>query len=164
MNKFLQQADDLLNEQQAKIDYLNTKAETLTAQVNGLMTAGRFEQLYAAARALDKASIAYVFGGEAGTGMDCSGFTQTSFAAVGIDIPRTSLSQSLGGRATTWPGARPGALLFFKLTSRAPAVDHVGIFLGNDEMMHTNNANEGIHISKVSGSFLSHMVAVREYL
>jgi cell wall-associated NlpC family hydrolase len=66
-------------------------------------------------------------------GYDCSGLTRTAYAAVGITLPRTAQQQYDTGPllpASTPP--EPGDLLFYGTPA---AIHHVGIYLGNGQMI-----------------------------
>ena len=74
--------------------------------------------------------LAYVWGGTSLTsGADCSGFTQSVYAAFGIRIPR--LAQEQGGCGNTierLSDAKPGDIVYW---ADGP---HVGIYLGNGKV------------------------------
>ena len=70
--------------------------------------------------------VPYKFGGESRQGIDCSGLTQLSAAAIGIDIPRTSEAQWAALIPVRFP--IPGDLVFFDVPSDTQAQPaHVGI-------------------------------------
>jgi len=81
--------------------------------------------------------LPYLWGGNSTKGNDCSGFTQTTFKANGIDLPRDSRQQARFGEEIkpdeTFSNILPGDLLFFGLKNR---VTHVGISLGGPEFIH----------------------------
>jgi len=81
--------------------------------------------------------IPYLWGGNSSKGNDCSGFTQTTFKANGIELPRDSRQQALMGEEITpddtFSNILPGDLLFFGSEDR---VTHVGISLGGAEFIH----------------------------
>lgn len=81
----------------------------------------------------------YVWGGDSLTnGCDCSGFTQQVYKHFGIDIPRTSSEQSLGGRkVNSLSEAKPGDLLFY---AEDGTVHHVALYLGNNTVVHASNS------------------------
>lgn len=78
----------------------------------------------------------YVFGQ-----LDCSSFTQRSFKAAGITIPRTAEYQAqLGKVITDRKQLQRGDLLFFTRTYRTGwFVTHVGIYLGSNLMIHASS-------------------------
>ncbi|MBY5983255.1 C40 family peptidase [Halomonas sp. DP5Y7-2] len=75
----------------------------------------------------------YRFGGNDPRGLDCSGLVQMAYSRAGISVPRSSREQYHQLPAIDQP--RPGDLLFFA-TGKGSEVSHVGIFAGNDVMIH----------------------------
>ena len=83
----------------------------------------------------------YKYGGTSLTGgADCSGFVMSVFKQFGIELPRTSREQ---GRAGTEVGglenAVPGDIIPYK--------GHIGIYIGQNQLVHASNEREGIKIS-----------------
>lgn len=70
--------------------------------------------------------VPYRTGGTSHSGMDCSGFTQTSFKSIGVNLPRVSRDQALIGQAVSKSQLEPGDLVFFA-TGTPGRVNHVGI-------------------------------------
>ena len=88
----------------------------------------------------------YVYGGTSLTkGTDCSGFTQSVFKKFGIKLPRTSRQQATVGKRVSASNLKPGDLLFYA-TNRT--INHVGIYMGNGQIIHASNSKDGIKISK----------------
>jgi cell wall-associated NlpC family hydrolase len=77
----------------------------------------------------------YVWGGNTTDGVDCSGLVQSSFKAVGLNLPRDADQQSYMGSlvATRWyrDGLRPGDTLYF-LSGRSGRISHTAIYVGDD--------------------------------
>jgi cell wall-associated NlpC family hydrolase len=74
-------------------------------------------------------------------GYDCSGLTTYAFAQAGIMLPRTAAAQAGRGQripASRGPSAlRPGDLVFFGYApGRDASIYHVGIYLGNGQMVN----------------------------
>ncbi|MFN4250267.1 C40 family peptidase, partial [Deinococcus sp.] len=80
----------------------------------------------------------YVFGGEARSGLDCSGFVRQVFTPLGVALPRVSADQARAGAAVDDRDLRPGDLLFFDTEGRG-RVSHVGIYLGDDQFISANS-------------------------
>lgn len=102
--------------------------------------------------------IPYVFGGtlERNKSFDCSSFMQQIYGENGITLPRTSRDQEKRGKAVKVPEL--GDLLFFD-TNKDGVVNHVGMCLGGDYMLHTARTGEDINITnwkdRYGNSFVS---------
>lgn len=124
----------------------------------------KVDTVIAIGNALDALGIPYVFGGEDRTGMDCSGFVQFLYGQVGVPLPRVSKNQASVGTQidkndmSKW---RKGDLVAFDYNKEG-TVDHIGIYLGNGTMLHTNTPATGINIKSVSPS--SSLVSVNRVL
>lgn len=80
----------------------------------------------------------YVWGGSSpSTSFDCSGFVCWVINHSGWSVGRTS-AQGLYNLCTpvSRSNARPGDLVFFKGTYKTNGVSHVGIYVGNNRMLH----------------------------
>ena len=84
----------------------------------------------------------YVWGGTTPSGFDCSGFTQYVYAHFGISIPRVSEEQINCGTQTSNPAV--GDLFF-------PHTGHVGIYIGNGQVIHSPKTGDVIKISNAWG-------------
>jgi len=95
--------------------------------------------------------VPYAWGGtDPSTGLDCSGLTQRVFADLGIDIPRTSSQQATSGRpVASLAEAQPGDLVFFDYTPSRAGVDHVGIYIGNGQMIAAPQEGEVVKVQSV---------------
>lgn len=82
----------------------------------------------------------YVWGGTSLTeGADCSGFVQSVFAHFGVSLPRTSYSQRSVGTGVSYEEALPGDIICYD--------GHVGIYIGNGEIVNARNPEKGIGIT-----------------
>lgn len=104
--------------------------ELATRDAPGGLSIDRALILAEAKRAL---GTPYRLGGTTERGMDCSGLVQRAYARAGIRVPRTSRGQFEA--LPRVDAARPGDLLFFA-TAGGGKPSHVGIYLGDGEMIH----------------------------
>lgn len=101
----------------------------------------------------------YVWGGTSlGRGVDCSGYTQAIYRNFGYSIPRTSRSQAASGRKISASQARPGDLFFYGKGGR---INHVGMYIGNGQIIHASNERTGI---KISNAYYRSPIRVVRYI
>jgi hypothetical protein len=95
--------------------------------------------------------VPYAWGGtDPSTGLDCSGLVQQVYSDLGISLPRTSSQQATSGRpVASLDEAQPGDLVFFDYSSARPGVDHVGIYIGNDQMIAAPQEGEKVQVQSV---------------
>lgn len=86
----------------------------------------------------------YVYGGTSLTnGADCSGFVMSVYKHFGISLPRTSGEQGRCGTNIGGIGnARPGDLVHYS--------GHIGIYIGNGQIVHASSAKTGIKVSNAN--------------
>lgn len=88
----------------------------------------------------------YRYGGNDRGGVDCSGFvTQVYLMALGIKLPRSSREQSEYCHKIDKSRLTPGDLLFFRTTKGSNRVSHVGIFVGDNRMIHSSTSRGVIY-------------------
>jgi gamma-D-glutamyl-L-lysine dipeptidyl-peptidase len=84
----------------------------------------------------------YLWGGISSKGIDCSGFARACYFSCGIIIPRDASSQALYGKEidiADFASFKPGDLLFFgHIRNGKKVITHVGIYIGNGEVMHSS--------------------------
>ncbi|MCX8033058.1 MAG: NlpC/P60 family protein [Thermoleophilia bacterium] len=86
----------------------------------------------------------YVWGGASPSGFDCSGFVMYVYKQVGISLPHSSRMQYSCGRPVSRSELRPGDLVFFY-----DPISHVGIYIGNGEMVHAAGRGKDVRITEV---------------
>lgn len=98
--------------------------------------------------ALSKLGSPYSWGAEGPGQFDCSGLTSWAYAQAGIGIPRSSRAQSTFGQSVSRSQLQPGDLVFFY-----SPVSHVGIYLGNGQMVHAPTTGDVVKVSPVQSEF-----------
>ncbi|MER8225841.1 bifunctional lytic transglycosylase/C40 family peptidase [Streptomyces sp. NPDC094143] len=88
-------------------------------------------------------------------GFDCSGLTTYAFAKVGIRLPRVAAAQAgMGRRIPARLGTsalRPGDLVFYAYApGRDSTIYHVGIYLGNGQMVNAPRPGAVVRLDPVS--------------
>ncbi len=94
----------------------------------------------------------YLWGGKTIFGVDCSGFVQVIYKALGYDLPRDAWQQAQeGSTVEKFRDAAPGDLLFF---DDHDEIVHVGIYLGSERIVH---ASGKVRIDRVDKKGITHM-------
>lgn len=88
-------------------------------------------------------------------GFDCSGFTQYSFAGVGVLIPKYSGDQYNTGRKVPLAQGKRGDLLFWG----PGGSQHVAIYLGGGQMLEASGSAGKVTVSPLRKSGLQPYVA-----
>jgi len=92
--------------------------------------------------------VPYLYGGTTRKGVDCSGFVRNVYSELGVNLPRTSREQFAFAIPVTKPTV--GDLVFF---SRNGRIHHVGIYTGNDNIIHSA-INKGVRFESIKGNSL----------
>lgn len=98
--------------------------------------------------------LRYTRGGTSVNGMDCSAFVQRVFKVFGIELPRTTREQYQMGYAISRDSLRRGDLVFFKRGSSGQPT-HVGIYIGNNQFIHTSLKKGRVEIDSLESSYFS---------
>ncbi|MEY3988893.1 MAG: hypothetical protein RJB50_1162, partial [Actinomycetota bacterium] len=98
--------------------------------------------------ALSQIGVTYKFGAlSPGVAFDCSGLMVYAWAKAGVSIPRSSRSQYSALTRIPTGAAQPGDLIF----TRNP-VGHVGMYLGNGQMIAAPRTGDVVKVYAVSWS------------
>ncbi|GAA2834689.1 C40 family peptidase [Kitasatospora sp. CM 4170] len=91
----------------------------------------------AAAVAFARAAIGlpYVWGGEGPGGYDCSGLTMMAWRQGGRQLNHFAADQYAQSTPIGYRELRPGDLVFWTDTGRAADIHHVGLYIGDDQMI-----------------------------
>lgn len=115
----------------------------------------------------------YVYGATGPNSFDCSGFSyyilntyyKDYLTAKGItNLPRTASGQATIGEQVSRDKLQPGDLVFFDTSgSIGNSIDHLGIYIGNGEIIHASTSRKRIVKDSLSSRYYStrFMKAVR---
>lgn len=94
----------------------------------------------------------YVLGGASPkSGFDCSGFTRYVYNHFGYKISRTSKTQAKDGKEVAKSDLQPGDIIIFK-NQALTAIGHVGIYIGNNKIIHASEPGVGVIITSMNAS------------
>lgn len=105
--------------------------------------------------AKSKLGCPYVWGASENstTTFDCSSFTKYIYkTALGINLQRTSNVQGeQGTKITSVSALQPGDLIYFNTysTERANGITHVGMYIGNGQMIHASYSQKKVVIQNL---------------
>jgi cell wall-associated NlpC family hydrolase len=86
----------------------------------------------------------YVWAASGPGSFDCSGLTSYAYGAAGISLPHSSLMQSRMGQPVSRAQLQPGDLVFFY-----SPISHVGIYIGNGQMVHAPTSGDVVKVAAV---------------
>lgn len=81
----------------------------------------------------------YVYGGEAPPYFDCSGYVKYVLNKLGFDMNRVAADQARQGTYIPKSQLQPGDIVFFDTNGGANYINHVGIYIGNGQMIHASS-------------------------
>ncbi|GEK35406.1 C40 family peptidase [Kurthia sibirica] len=93
--------------------------------------------------------VPYVWGGQSPNGFDCSGFITYVYNKAGISTPRYTAA-GFYSVSTAVSNPQVGDLVFFKNTYKS-GISHIGIYLGNGQMVSA--AGNRVQIESVNSSY-----------
>lgn len=143
----------------SKINYNGTTAYVSDSYLQNTIPSGNTSVSTNAAGVIAYAKqflgVPYVWGGTQPSGFDCSGFTQYVFKhKAGITLPRNSYVQTLYGKSVSKENLQPGDLVFFDTKGVNDGnVSHVGIYIGNGQMIHASFSQQKIVIDNFYNSY-----------
>ncbi len=114
----------------------------LASTVNVNSSSGAAQQ--ALQLALGQVGKPYVWGATGPDSFDCSGLMVWAYSQVGVSLPRVTWSQMSYGTGVSLSDAQPGDLI---ITSGG---GHVGMYMGDGQMVHAGNPAVGVQITSVS--------------
>lgn len=104
------------------------------------------------ALALSFLGTRYVSGGSSPSGFDCSGFTRYLYAQYGYTLTHSATAQYKNfGAAVSKSELQLGDLVFF--SDRSHAIGHVGLYIGNGQIIHARYSVGQVRIDDLSSSY-----------
>ncbi|MEX2627112.1 MAG: NlpC/P60 family protein [Ilumatobacteraceae bacterium] len=98
--------------------------------------------------ALSQQGVPYKFAtSQPGVAFDCSGLTHYAWGQAGVSLPRNSRAQAGMLPRVSASQAQPGDLIFYY-----SPISHVGIYLGNGQLVHAPNTGSVVNIATVNWS------------
>ncbi|PTU02138.1 peptidase P60 [Pseudomonas sp. HMWF031] len=100
----------------------------------------------------------YRFGGTSEAGFDCSGFIGYLFREeAGMNLPRSTREMiNVDAPLVARSKLEPGDLLFFATNGRRGRVSHAGIYLGDNQFIHSSSRKSGgVRIDSLGDSYWS---------
>ena len=94
----------------------------------------------------------YVYGSAGPRAFDCSGLTSYVYKQYGLSLPRSSNSQGSVGAYVDKTNLREGDLVFFSNRSDR-RINHVGIYIGNNEFVHASTSVRGVVRDNLNESY-----------
>ncbi|MQA09428.1 MAG: NlpC/P60 family protein [Pseudonocardiaceae bacterium] len=98
--------------------------------------------------ALNKRGSPYAWGATGPDSFDCSGLTSWAYEQAGVSIPRSSSAQSENGQPVDRSELQPGDLVFF-----GSPVHHVGIYVGDDQMVHAPTEGDVVKVAPLQDDY-----------
>ncbi|WP_201189660.1 C40 family peptidase [Pseudomonas fluorescens] len=100
----------------------------------------------------------YRFGGTSEAGFDCSGFIGYLFREeAGMNLPRSTREMiNVDAPLVSRSALKPGDLLFFATNGRRGRVSHAGIYLGDNQFIHSSSRKSGgVRVDSLGDSYWS---------
>ncbi|MGW0709285.1 NlpC/P60 family protein [Streptomyces sp. NPDC002643] len=123
----------------------SSSQRTITGPVSPATSTANAPNTRAAAAvsyAYAKIGSPYVWGATGPNAFDCSGLIQAAYRSAGVSLPRTTYAQINAGRRVARSELQPGDLVFYY-----SGISHVGIYVGNGQMIHAPNPSASVRVS-----------------
>jgi cell wall-associated NlpC family hydrolase len=136
------EAESLLSEMEAEARSSQVSRSSSRPALPNVAVSGRAGA--AVNYALAQVGDAYVYGASGPDAFDCSGLTMMAWAQAGVSLPHSSSGQMSSGPSVASSDLQPGDLVFYY-----SPVSHVGIYIGNGQIVHAANPDTGVEVAPV---------------
>jgi peptidoglycan DL-endopeptidase CwlO len=137
------EAEELLSRLEAREAEAVSRSSERAAPAPNVSVSGRAGA--AVQYALAQVGDAYVYGAAGPDAFDCSGLTMMAWAQAGVSLPHSSSGQMGSGAPVSQSALAPGDLVFYY-----QPVSHVGIYIGNGQIVHAANPSTGVQVAPVN--------------
>ena len=99
----------------------------------------------------------YKYGGNTARGLDCSAYVKKIYEIFDVQLPRSARDQFMIGSKISREELAVGDLVFFKTKRYAKRPTHVGIYIGDDNFIHSSSGHGriGVKIDSLSSDYYS---------
>ena len=136
------EAEALLSELEAEEREAAMSRDVVRAPVEDVPASGRAGA--AIQYAMAQVGDAYVYGAAGPDAFDCSGLTMMAWAQAGVSLPHSSSAQYNTGTRVSSSDLQPGDLVFYY-----SPISHVGMYIGNGQIVHAANPSSGVTVAPV---------------
>ena len=105
----------------------------------------------------------YVYGGMRPGAFDCSGLTMYLYQKQGIELQRRASMQLQNGIIVPKEAMQVGDLVFFREGTKNPA-SHVGIYAGNNQIIHAGTSTGVVYSDLDMGYFAEYFLCARRVI
>ena len=145
------------------LEVLNTRIELFEQQIEERLEELEAQQLEQLAdsilgRGHQLLGTPYRYGGmSTKTGFDCSGFIGYLFhEEAGIKLPRTTREMvQLNAPRVKRGDLKPGDIIFFSTRGRGGRVNHAGIYIGDQQFIHSASRRSGVRVDRLDEGYWS---------
>jgi hypothetical protein len=102
-------------------------------------------------KACNYIGVNYRYGQSSERGFDCSGFVKFIFQNFGLELPHSSYILYKISKHIETTNAQSGDLVFF--ITRGKGVSHVGIYLGNNQFIHSPGKGRTVSIDSLNAYY-----------
>jgi cell wall-associated NlpC family hydrolase len=134
--------------QSAPVERASRAEREPIAETSGPIVADSEAAQIAIGAAMAQRGKPYVWAAGGPGAFDCSGLTSYAYRAAGISLPHSSRMQSQMGQAVARDDLQPGDLVFFY-----SPVSHVGIYIGDGQMVHAPTSGDVVKVAPLMSGF-----------